>query len=103
MRENQAGASRHLDPDLDETSLPARPTGWRGAVGQVAAARAHLSNQAVGPGSMGSGQNARRCAEAKRLKQMALDNDRRVNDLLQEGVDLMLAKYGQPSLKEFGE
>jgi hypothetical protein len=42
-------------------------------------------------------------AAAKRLKQMALDNDRRVNDLLQEGVDLMLAKYGQPSLKEFGE
>jgi hypothetical protein len=40
---------------------------------------------------------------AKRLKQMALDNDRRVNDLLQEGVDLMLAKHGQPSLKEFGE
>jgi hypothetical protein len=40
-------------------------------------------------------------AAAKRLKQMALDHDKRVNDLLQEGVDLMLAKYGQPSLKEF--
>jgi hypothetical protein len=39
---------------------------------------------------------------AKRIKQMALDHDRRVNDFLQEGVDLMLAKYGQPSLKEFG-
>jgi hypothetical protein len=40
---------------------------------------------------------------AKRLKQMALDHDKRVNDFLQEGVDMMLAKYGQPSLKEFGE
>ena len=40
-------------------------------------------------------------AAAKRLKQMALDHDRRVNDFLQEGVDLMLAKYGQPSLKDF--
>lgn len=42
-------------------------------------------------------------AAAKRLKQMALDHDKRVNDFLQEGVDLMLAKYGQPSLKELGE
>ncbi len=40
-------------------------------------------------------------AAAKRLKQMALDHDRRVNDFLQEGVDLMLAKYGQPALKDF--
>jgi hypothetical protein len=39
-------------------------------------------------------------AAARRLKQMALDNDKRVNDFLQEGVDLMLAKYGQPSLAE---
>jgi hypothetical protein len=42
-------------------------------------------------------------AAAKRLKQMALDQDRRVNDFLREGVELMLAKYGQPSLAEFGE
>ncbi len=40
-------------------------------------------------------------AAAKRLKQMALDHDRRVNDFLQEGVDLMLTKYGQPSLADF--
>ena len=40
-------------------------------------------------------------AAAKRLKQMALDNDKRVNDYLQEAVDMMLAKYGQPSLEEF--
>ncbi len=40
-------------------------------------------------------------AAAKRLKQMALDHDRRINDFLQEGVDLMLAKYGQPSLSDF--
>jgi len=40
-------------------------------------------------------------AAAKRLKQMALDHDKRVNDFLQEGVEMMLAKYGQPSLAEF--
>lgn len=40
-------------------------------------------------------------AAAKRLKQMALDHDRRINDFLQEGVNLMLAKYGQPSLSDF--
>ncbi len=39
----------------------------------------------------------------RRLKQMALDHDCRINDFLQEGVDMMLAKYGQPSLKEFGK
>lgn len=40
-------------------------------------------------------------AAMKRLKQMALDQDKRINDLLQEGVDMMLAKHGQPSLKDF--
>jgi hypothetical protein len=40
-------------------------------------------------------------AAAKRLKQMALDHDKRVNDFLQEGVNMMLAKYGEPPLKEF--
>lgn len=39
----------------------------------------------------------------KRIKQMALDQDKRINDLLQEGIDLMLAKYGQPSIEEFGQ
>ena len=38
---------------------------------------------------------------AKRIKQMALDNDVRVNDLLQEAVDLMLAKHGEKSLQEY--
>lgn len=42
-------------------------------------------------------------AAAKRLRQMALDHDRRVNDYLQEAVDMMLAKYGQKSLREFEE
>jgi hypothetical protein len=32
---------------------------------------------------------------------MGIEHNRRVNEFLQEGVDLMLAKYGQPSLKEF--
>lgn len=37
----------------------------------------------------------------KRLRQMALDHDRRINDFLQEAVDMMLEKYGQPSIREF--
>ena len=40
-------------------------------------------------------------AAAKRLKQMALYYERRINDFLQEGVDLMLTKYGERSLREF--
>ncbi len=40
-------------------------------------------------------------AAAKRIKQMALDHDRRVNDFLQEGVDLMLAKYGERPLRDW--
>lgn len=40
-------------------------------------------------------------AAMKRIKQMALDHDKRINDLLQEGVELMLARYGQPALKDF--
>ena len=42
----------HLDPDLDVSALPQRLSGWRGALGQVAAARAHLSNQQVGSGDL---------------------------------------------------
>lgn len=42
-------------------------------------------------------------AAHKRLKLMAIEHDKRVNDFLQEGVDLMLKQYGQPSLKEFEE
>lgn len=40
-------------------------------------------------------------AAAKRIKQMALDHDKRVNDFLQEGVELMLAKYGERPLKDW--
>jgi hypothetical protein len=37
----------HVDPDIDESMLPDRPTGWRGAFGQVGKAQKHLSNQGV--------------------------------------------------------
>lgn len=40
-------------------------------------------------------------AAAKRLKLMALERDRKVNDFLQEGVNMMLKKYGQPLLAEY--
>jgi hypothetical protein len=39
--------------------------------------------------------------KTKHLKLMGIEHDKRVNDLLQEVVEMMLAKYGQPSLKEF--
>jgi hypothetical protein len=40
-------------------------------------------------------------AAAKLLKQMALDNDRRVNDYLRDAVNMMLTKHGQPTLEDF--
>lgn len=40
-------------------------------------------------------------AALKRLKLMGIEHDKRINEFLQEAVDMMLAKYGQPSLKEF--
>jgi hypothetical protein len=40
----------HLDPDIDPEALAdTRPPGWRGALGQVAAALSHLRNARVGP------------------------------------------------------
>jgi hypothetical protein len=42
----------HLDPDFDAAAVAHRPPGWRGALGQVAAARAHLANQHVGSGDL---------------------------------------------------
>lgn len=37
----------------------------------------------------------------KRLRMMCIEHDRDLNSFIREGIDLMLAKYGQPSLKEF--
>lgn len=42
----------HLDPDIDIAALDMRPTGWRGALGQVSSALSHLRNQRVGPGDL---------------------------------------------------
>ena len=40
-------------------------------------------------------------AAKKRILQMAIEADgKRANDFLREGVDLMLERYGQPSLKD---
>lgn len=41
----------HLDPDIVAECLP-RSAGWRGALGQAAAAQGHLSNQGVGIGDL---------------------------------------------------
>jgi hypothetical protein len=37
----------------------------------------------------------------KRLRMMCIEHDRDLNSFIREGIDLMLAKYGQPSLKDF--
>ena len=42
----------HLDPDIDAGSLPERPVGWRGALGQAGSALSHLRNQHVGAGDL---------------------------------------------------
>ncbi|EPI5388443.1 hypothetical protein ACS64U_004290 [Pseudomonas aeruginosa] len=41
----------HLDPDLDSSMRPRSP-GWRGALGQLAAAQSHLIGQGVGVGDL---------------------------------------------------
>jgi hypothetical protein len=41
----------HLDPDINADSIP-RSAGWRGALGQEAAAQGHLANQQVAPGDI---------------------------------------------------
>jgi len=41
----------HFDPDIEAERL-ARAHGWRGALGQVAAAQGHLSRQGVGQGDL---------------------------------------------------
>jgi hypothetical protein len=41
----------HLDPDIDSKQKP-RPSGWRGALGQVSAAASHLNNQGIAPGDL---------------------------------------------------
>lgn len=43
--------SCHLDPDLDANSLSRLP-GWRGSLGQVAAAQSHLANQRIAAGDV---------------------------------------------------
>lgn len=45
------GATVHLDPDL-QSACVARLPGWRGSLGQVAAAQGHLTRQGVGPGDL---------------------------------------------------
>ena len=37
----------------------------------------------------------------KAIAQIGLDFGMKPHDVMMEGIDLMLAKYGQPSLKEF--
>ena len=41
----------HLDPDIMPSVLP-RSHGWRGALGQVAAAQGHLAKQCIQPGDL---------------------------------------------------
>lgn len=41
----------HLDPDLDDGSVPRRP-GWKPILGQTGAAEGHLRNQGVGEGDL---------------------------------------------------
>jgi len=40
-------------------------------------------------------------AAKKRLRMMCIEHERDLNSYIREGIDLMLAKHGQPSLKEF--
>jgi hypothetical protein len=46
-----ARTSVHLDPDLNDGSVPRRP-GWLASLGQVGSAQKHLAKQGVGPGDV---------------------------------------------------
>ena len=47
-----SGARAHLDPDIDNNSLPGRHQDWRGIFGQKGAALIHLEGQGVCPGDL---------------------------------------------------
>lgn len=42
-------------------------------------------------------------AASKRLRMMCVEHDRDINSYLREGLDMVLEKYGQPSLAEFAK
>jgi len=42
-------------------------------------------------------------AASKRLRLMCIEHDRDLNSYLREGLDMVLEKYGQPSLAEFAK
>lgn len=42
-------------------------------------------------------------AASKRLRMMCVEHDRDINSYLREGLDMVLAKYGQPTLAEFAK
>lgn len=42
-------------------------------------------------------------AAKKRLRLMCIEHNRDINSYIREGLDLVLEKYGQPSLAEFAK
>lgn len=42
-------------------------------------------------------------AAKKRLRLMCIEHDRDINSYIREGLDMVLEKYGQPSLAEFAK
>lgn len=42
-------------------------------------------------------------AASKRLRLMCIEHERDLNSYLREGLDMVLEKYGQPSLAEFAK
>jgi hypothetical protein len=54
LTSGRCGSDRraHLDPDLDPTSRPRRPPGWRPLFGQRGSAQAHLEQRGFGCGDL---------------------------------------------------
>jgi len=82
-------------------ALPQEPTNDTVTIMQ------HSASPAAAPAPVAKAKNYEQVvayvptACKKRLRMMCIEHDRDLNSFIREGIDLMLAKYGQPSLKEF--
>lgn len=89
----------HLDPDIVAYILPRLP-GWRGSLGQVAAAQGHLANQAVGVGDLFVFWGLFRPVEHRQRWIFVGEREHRVWGWLQIGEVINLGADGSHALSE---
>jgi hypothetical protein len=89
----------HLDPDIVQDTLPRRP-GWRGALGQVAAAQGHLAKQVVGVGDLFIFWGLFRPVEHRQRWTFVGEREHRVWGWLQVGEVIDLGPDGSHALND---